>query len=123
VWGEALSRTDAQLEPELLRWVQDAAAAHNASLACWLQHALQQVNPDEFPPSWRAGETTVRSHGSGYYHRKFRLRLDEVTSGRLEALAQTFNRPAAEVIRQLIMQARPEDFPTHWRRSTDGHHA
>ena len=43
------------------------------------------------------------------------LRLDEVTSRKLEALTQTFQRSAAEVIRQLIAQATPEDFPSSWQ--------
>jgi hypothetical protein len=57
----------------------------------------------------------VRSHESGYYHRKFGLRLDVVTWQTLETLTHTFDRPAAEVIRQLITQARLEDFPQSWQ--------
>jgi hypothetical protein len=41
--------------------------------------------------------------------------LDAVTSHTLEVFTQTFDRSAAEIIRQLILQARPEDFPQRWR--------
>jgi hypothetical protein len=73
------------------------------------------VTPEDFPASWRAGETAARSHDSGYFRRKFGLRLDEVTSRKLEALTQTFGRSAAEIIRQLLTQATPEDFPSSWQ--------
>jgi hypothetical protein len=102
------------LEPALLEQMQEAAAAHGVSMAAWLRHAMRQVTPDDFPASWHVGETALRSHESGYYHRKFGLRRDEATSHKLEALSRTFNRPAAEVIRLLIMQATPEDFPQTW---------
>jgi predicted transcriptional regulator len=103
------------VDPELLQQVQDAADAHGASVAAWLRQAMRQVIPEDFPARWRAGDPTVRSHESGYYGRKFRMRLDEVTSAKLAALTQTFDRSAAEVIRQLIAQARPEDFPESWQ--------
>ena len=107
------------LEPELLQQVQEAAAAYGVSMAAWLRETMRRVTTGDFPASWRTGERAGRSHDSGYYDRKFGLRLDEVTSGRLEALTQTFNRPAADVIRQLIMQARPEDFPQSWHLARD----
>ena len=56
----------------------------------------------------------MHSHDSGYFRRKFGLRLDEVTLRKLEVLTQTFDRAAAEIIRQLIMQATPEHFPGSW---------
>jgi predicted transcriptional regulator len=102
------------VEPESQQQVQDAADAHGASAAAWLRHAMRQVTRADFPPSWRAGETVIRSHESGYFRRKFGLRLDEVTSCKLEALTQTFDRSAAEIIRQLIAQASSEDFPSTW---------
>jgi predicted DNA-binding protein len=102
------------VEPDLLQQVQTAAGAHGAGIASWLRHAIRQVTPEDFPASWRAGESAARSHESDYFHRKFGLRLDEVTSHKLEALTQTFDRSAAEIIRQLIAQATPEDFPSSW---------
>jgi predicted DNA-binding protein len=103
------------LEPELLQQVQDAAAAHGVSMAAWLREAMRRITADDFPASWRAGEGAGRSHESGYFRRKFGLRLDAVTSHKLETLTHTFERPAADVIRQLILQARVEDFPQSWQ--------
>jgi hypothetical protein len=103
------------VERDLVQHVQDAAGAHGATVAAWLRHAMRHVSLEDFPPSWRAGETTARSHESGYFHRKFGLRLDEVTSRKLEALEQTFDHSAAEIIRQLIAQATSEDFPSSWQ--------
>jgi predicted DNA-binding protein len=102
------------LEPNLLQQVQDTAAAHCASIAAWLREAVRRITADNFPASWRTEERAGRSHESGYYHRKFGLRLDAVTSQKLETLTHTFGRSAAEVIRQLITQAQPEDFPRSW---------
>jgi predicted DNA-binding protein len=44
------------------------------------------------------------------------LRLDDGTRKKLEELSAQFDKPAAEIIRQLIAQAEPEDFPTNWQR-------
>jgi predicted transcriptional regulator len=107
------------LAPELLQQVQHAAAAHGASIAAWLREAVRRVTAEDFPGSWRAVETPGRSHESGYFRRKFGMRLDEVTSHKLETLTHTFDRPAAEVMRQLITQARPEDFPQSWQMAVD----
>jgi hypothetical protein len=65
--------------PDLLRQVQEAAAAHGVSVAAWLRQAMRQVTPADFPASWRAGDIATRSHDSGYYHRRFMLRLDGAT--------------------------------------------
>jgi predicted DNA-binding protein len=111
----AVPQVPVLLEPERLQQVQAAAAAHGASLAAWLREAVRRVTAEAFPVSWRASTSSVRSHESGYYHRKFGLRLDNVTSQKLETLTETFERPAAEVIRQLILQARVEDFPQSWQ--------
>jgi predicted transcriptional regulator len=103
------------LEPELLQQVQEAAAAHGATVAAWVRHTLQQVTIEDFSERWRLGVAGVRSHESGYYQRRFILRLDDETSQKLDTLTQGFDRPAAEVIRQLIAQAKAEDFPPSWQ--------
>jgi hypothetical protein len=72
---------------------------------------MRQVSPSDFPESWRAGEPTAHSYDSRHYQRRFMLRLGEEASNTLELLTQTFNRSAAEVTRQLITQANPEEFP------------
>jgi hypothetical protein len=82
---------------------------------------MRQVTYEDFPASWRAGDIARRSHDSGYYERRFQLRLDQATQRTLEALMQTFHRSAAEVIRQLIAQAAPEDFPQSWHLAVAEH--
>jgi hypothetical protein len=47
------------------------------------------------------------------------MRLDTVTSHKLETLTKTFGRSAAELIRQLIAQATPETFPESWRLTAE----
>jgi len=103
------------LEPELLQQVQAAAAAHGATVAAWVCHTLQPVTIADFSERWRLGVAGVRSHESGYDQRRFMLRLDDETSKRLDTLTRGFDRPAAEVIRQLIVQATPVDFPPSWQ--------
>jgi hypothetical protein len=103
------------VEPDLFHQVQEAAESHGVTVAAWLRQAMRQVTLEEFPASWREGKSVPRSHESGYYHRTFGPRLDAVTSHTLEVFTQTFDRSAAEIIRQLILQARPEDFPQRWR--------
>jgi predicted transcriptional regulator len=107
--------------PDLLQQVQEAAEAHGVSVAAWLRQAMRQVTLADFPASWRAGDIAPRSHDSGYYHRRFMLRLDNDTQRKLETLMHTFHRPAAEIIRQLIAQARPEEFPESWHLAVREH--
>lgn len=102
------------LEPELLQQVQDAAAAHGVSVAAWVREAVRRVTADDFPASWRTGETVGRSHDSRYYGQRFMLRLDGDTETKLQHLLEQFTKPRAEIIRHLIAQARPEDFPQSW---------
>lgn len=84
------------------------------SVAAWVRQAMRQVTPEDFPPSWRAEASAARSHESGDFHRKCGLRLDAVTSRKLAAFMHTFERSAAAIIRELIAQASPEDFPPSW---------
>jgi predicted transcriptional regulator len=109
-----VSPVPVMLEPALLQQVQAVAAARGVSMAAWLREAMRRVTTDDFPAGWRLVETTGRSHESRYFRRKFGIRLDEATSQKLETLTHTFGRSAAEVIRQLIAQATPEDFPLDW---------
>jgi predicted transcriptional regulator len=111
------------VEPALMQQVQGAADRHRITVAAWVRQAMRQVTLEDFPESWRAGAPFVRSHESGYYDRKFGLRLDEGTSHKLDALCQTFHRSAAEVIRQLIHGATPEDFPESWVMAANEHGA
>ena len=44
----------------------------------------------------------------------FMLRLDESSQTTLQQLIKQFGASKAEIIRQLIAQAKPEDFPQGW---------
>jgi predicted DNA-binding protein len=110
----AVSPVPVMLEPALLQQVQAVTAARGMSMAAWLREAMRRVTTDDFPASWGVVETTGWSHESGYFRRKFGLRLDAETWRKLETLTHTFGRSAAEVIRQLIAQATSEDFPESW---------
>jgi hypothetical protein len=97
--------------PERLRQVQAAAEAHGGTMAARVRQAMRQVTLDDFPPSWRAGPTARRAHDSSSYGTRVMLRLDHETLLKLAAHMQTFDRSAAESMRQPIAQARSEDFP------------
>jgi hypothetical protein len=92
-------------------------------VAAWVRQAMRQVTPEDFPPSWRGVDSAARSHESGYFRRKFWLRLDEATSAKLGVLTETLGRPAAEVMRQLIAQAKLESFPPSWHVAVEEHRA
>jgi hypothetical protein len=47
------------------------------------------------------------------------MRLDAPAWERLEELGTYFDGPNAEVIRQLIMQAKLEDFPQSWQLAVE----
>jgi predicted transcriptional regulator len=111
------------VEPALLAQVQEAAARHGASVAAWVRCAMRQVTLEDFPASWRTGETAPRSHESGYYRRKYQVRLDAASSAKLEQLAQHFDTSAADIIRQLIAQSTPQDFPQSWQLAADARRA
>jgi hypothetical protein len=110
------------VEPELLQQVQEAAAAHSATVAPWLRHAMRQVTIEDFPESWRLGVAGVRSHESGSYQRRFMLRLDETTTQKRQQDVEQLGMSRAEIIRQLIIQAKAEDFPPSWQLEAEGCH-
>jgi predicted transcriptional regulator len=115
-------RVPVLLEPDLLQQVQEAAAAHGVTVAAWVRHAMRQVTPDDFPLSWHAVAaqgSRPRSHDSRQYGTRFMLRLDASTRGRLEDLSHHFDRSHAEIIRQLITQAKPGDFPESWQMAAE----
>jgi predicted transcriptional regulator len=103
------------LAPELLQQVQEAAATHGATGAAWVRQMLREVRIDDFPESWRADQIDVRSHDSQTYRQRFMLRLGERTSQKLQHLVEQLGMSRAEIIRQLVRQAKPEDFPEHWQ--------
>jgi predicted DNA-binding protein len=103
------------LEPHLLQHVQEAASARGATVAAWVRQVMREVRSDDFPASWRTGVVVGRSHDSHTYGQRFMLRLDETTAQKLQALVAQFGTSQAAIIRQLITQAKPEEFPESWR--------
>jgi hypothetical protein len=51
---------------------------------------------------------------SPMYGIRFMLRLDEAAQTKLQQLISHFGVSKATIIRRLIMQATPEDFPRNW---------
>jgi predicted transcriptional regulator len=98
--------------------VKKAAAAAGVKGASWLRHMIRQISATDFPASWQEATPTERSHDSRTYTARFMLRLDEPTREKLEELSTHFNTPASTVIRHLIAQAQPEDFPKTWHKKT-----
>jgi len=94
--------------------VQQAAAAVGVKTAPWLRQMIRQVTPEDFPASWHEGHAAERSHESRRYGKRFMLRLDGQTWATLDAWSTHFERSAAEIIRQLLVQATPETFPASW---------
>ena len=100
---------------ELYAQVEKAATAAGVKAAVWLRHNVRQIAIEDFPTSWQEATPPERSHDSRTYTERFMLRLDDPTREKLEDLSMHFDESAAEVIRQLITQAKPEDFPQSWR--------
>jgi predicted DNA-binding protein len=107
------------VERELLQQVQDAADSHGMSMAAWMRQAMREVTTENFPASWRPSDRAIRSHESSYYSTRFMLRLDRASSRKLETLKQTFDRPAAEIVRALIARVTLDDFPASWHLAVE----
>jgi hypothetical protein len=103
------------VEPDLLQQGQGAAAAHGAMVATWSRQAMRQVTAEDFPQRWRLEELTVRSHDSRVYGQRFMVRLDAITAQQLQAFVAQFDRWRAEIILQLVAQAKTEDVLPSWQ--------
>jgi hypothetical protein len=57
----------------------------------------------------------MRSHDSRYDGKRFMMRLDPQTWEKLEELFAHSDKSVAEIIRHLVAQAKPEDFPRAWQ--------
>ena len=95
--------------------VEQTASAAGMNMAPWLRSMVRQITLTDFPASWQEATSEERSHDSRYYGQRFMLRLDETTAQKLQHLVEQFAKPQAEIIRQLIAQATPEDFPESWQ--------
>ena len=76
-----------------------------------------QISTTDFPASWQEGTSEERSHDSRVYGTRFMLRLDDPSQTKLQQLVKQFGVSKAEIIRQLVAQAEPEDFPASWQMS------
>jgi len=113
------------IDPALHRQVGEAAQAAGCPVAAWLRHLLCRVTMADFSPSWQAAardpsrtaavmKAGGRSHDSRVYGARFMLRLDAASETTLQRLAEQFDVPRAEIIRQLLAQATPDTFPASW---------
>jgi hypothetical protein len=101
---------------DLYEQVQRAASAAGVNIAPWLRHMVRQITIDDFPANWQEARSGERSHDSCIYTERFMPRLDEPSRTKLQQLVGQFGAPKAEIIRQLIAQATPEDFPKSWQK-------
>ena len=85
--------------------------------------ASREIGLTDFPTSWQEATPRERSHDSGTYGKRFMLRLDDLTREKLEDLSSHFDTSAAEIIRHLITQAKPKDFPKSWHMRAAERHA
>jgi predicted DNA-binding protein len=108
---------------ELHEQVEKAAAAAGVKAAPWLRHMVRQVTITDFPASWQEATPGQHSHDSRIYTERFMLRLDDLTREKLKNLSTHFDTSAAEMIRHLIAQAAPEDFPPSWQMRAQARHA
>jgi predicted transcriptional regulator len=104
---------------DLYARVQQAATAAGVQTSPWLRHMVRQISITDFPASWQEEPPRERSHDSRHYGKRFMMRLDPQTWETLEELSKRFEKSAAEIIRQLVAQATPDDFPQTWQ-TADG---
>jgi hypothetical protein len=108
----------------LYKAVQQAAAAAGVHMASWLRQMVRHIPLADFPASWQAARSEARSHDSRRYATRAMLRLDAASRRTLQGFVEHFGVPKAAIIRQLILQATPEDFPPSWQmRATERHTA
>jgi hypothetical protein len=84
---------------------------------------VRRIAVADFPSGWQADTPGERSQDSTTYGKRFMLRLGEPTWEKLDALSTSFGTSAAAIIRQLIAQATPDDFPPSWQLRTAEHRA
>jgi predicted DNA-binding protein len=99
---------------ELHERVEKAATAVGVKTAAWLRHMVRRITIADFPASWQEATPHKHSHDSRIYTERFMLRLDDPSQTTLQQLVTQFGASKAEIIRHLITQATPEDFPKSW---------
>jgi predicted transcriptional regulator len=101
--------------------VEKAATAAGMNIAPWLRHMVRQMTVTDFPASWQEARSEKRSHDSRMYGRRFMLRLDDPSEAKLQQLIEHFGASKAKIIRQLVAQAEPADFPPSWQMRAAEH--
>jgi hypothetical protein len=96
------------VDSNLYEEVQKATTAAGVNIAPWLRHMVAQIPITDFPGNWQEERSERRSHDSRVYGARFMLRLDRASETALQRLAEQFNLPRAEIIRQLLVQATPK---------------
>jgi predicted DNA-binding protein len=99
---------------DLYEHVAKAAAAASVKTAQWLRQMVRQITITEFPAIWQRARSEGRSHDSPTSGKRLTMRLEDPTREKLAGLSIHFDKPAAEIIRHLIIHATPEDFPKSW---------
>jgi predicted transcriptional regulator len=112
---QARCATSLYVASDLHEHVEQAAAAAGVKAAPWLRHMVRQITVQDFPASWQEATPHERSHDSHTYPARFMLRLDEPSQTKLQQLINQLHASKAAIIRQLIAQATPEDFPKRWQ--------
>jgi hypothetical protein len=84
---------------------------------------VRQITVADFPASWQEATPPERYHDSPTYDTRFMLRLDALPQTKLQQLITQFGVSKAEIIRHLIAQAPPEDFPPSWHMRAAERHA
>jgi hypothetical protein len=102
--------------------VEQAATAAGVKTDPWLRHMVRQIAIEDFPASWLEATPRECSHDSRIYTERFMLRLDHTSSLKLQELVDRFDVPKAAIIRHLLAQAEPEDFPKRWHLRAAEHH-
>jgi hypothetical protein len=100
---------------DLHEQVEKAAAAAGLKTAPWLRHLVRHITITDFPTSWQEATPRQRSHESRTLTARFMLRLDEPSQTKLQQLINQLDASKAAIIRHLITQATPENFPKRWQ--------
>jgi hypothetical protein len=107
---------------DLYERVKKVTTVAGVNIAPWLRSVVRQITTTDFPVSWQEAKSAERSHDSRTYGNRFMLRLNNALSRKLQEMGDRFDVPKATIIRHLIAQAKPEDFPPSWHmRSAERH--
>jgi hypothetical protein len=102
------------VECELHQRAQKASIAVGMHIARWPLSMVRQITLADFPASWQEATLEERSHDSRTYGTRFIIRLDKISQTKLQQFITQLDTSKAQIIRQLLVQAKLEDFPKSW---------